>query len=109
MSLKDGRSGRIVLLLTEKPEWLHLGLDDEQGQRTVRMLVHKQTLQLAIADATRHAGAVRELPVVFGVREAGDAEHAADAERGEPVGAGAGTGVPLKRLATAHAGRGWRR
>jgi hypothetical protein len=105
MSLKDGRSGRMVLLLTERPEWLHLGLDDEQGHRTVRMLVHKQTLQLAIADATRQAGSVRELPVVFGLREDGDGERKAEGTDEEAGHAR----VPLKRLATAHAGRGSRR
>lgn len=109
MSLKDGRSGRMVLLLTERPEWLHLGLDDEQGQRTVRVLVHKQTLQLAIAEATRLAGAVRELPVVFGLREEGEAEHAAASNNGAPAKDDERRRAPLKRLATAHAGRGWRR
>jgi hypothetical protein len=107
MSLKDGRSGRMVLLLTEKPEWLHLGLDDEQGHRTVRILVHKQTLQLAIA-ATRHSGAVRDMPIVFGLRDEADRERAADA--GNAAGKGSDRArVPLKHLATAHAGRGWRR
>jgi hypothetical protein len=80
MSLHDGKHGSLIVLQTENPDWLSLGVRDQSaGDTFIRILVRRTTLLRMISAAAWRPGNISQMAIYYGLREDEELKGSGDA------------------------------